>query len=223
MTGVPSYLKVDIEGNDRYCVADLKPDDLPSYVSLEISEVEMLFALRDLGYTGFKLISQEDHSPLVVDLFSVKALLKRRLRPHTTLRRLAGWASRARGQVAAASAAPTNGSTWRFVEGSSGPFGEDTPGDWKSFDEAVYTWVTYRLGALSLMASPFSGTTCTPLGWSARQSCRYERSSAHARPSYTSANEALMRRQPNSSALIRAHRPIGEGMLLMAAQEANRV
>jgi FkbM family methyltransferase len=144
--GVPSYLKVDIEGNDRYCVADLKPNDLPSYVSLEISEVEMLFALRDLGYTGFKLISQEDHSQLVVDLFSVKALLKRRLRPHTTLRRLAGWASRARGQVAAASAAPTNGSTWRFVEGSSGPFGEDTHGDWQSFDEAVYTWVTYRLG-----------------------------------------------------------------------------
>jgi hypothetical protein len=105
----------------------------------------MLFALRDLGYTGFKLISQEDHNQLVVDLFSVKALLKRRLRPHTTLRRLAGWASRVRRQVAAARPA-ANRSTWQFVEGSSGPFGEDTPGDWQSFDEAVYTWVTYRLG-----------------------------------------------------------------------------
>ena len=34
--GVPSYLKIDIEGHDHYCVADLDPRDLPKYISLEM-------------------------------------------------------------------------------------------------------------------------------------------------------------------------------------------
>jgi hypothetical protein len=111
-----------------------------------MAQVETLFALRDLGYTGFKLITQNDHSQLVVDLFSVKAMLKRRLRPHPAAYRLASWASRVRHRAARASSALADGSAWRFALGSSGPFGEDTPGRWQSCDEAVYTWVTFQLG-----------------------------------------------------------------------------
>jgi FkbM family methyltransferase len=142
--GVPSYLKIDIEGHDHYCVADLTPDDLPAYVSLEMDNVDMLFALRDLGYTGFKLITQNDHSQLVVDLFSFKALLKRRLRRYPVVRRLRQWAMHRR--MSTAGPAGTAGPTWQFASGSSGPFGEDTAGHWQSFDEAVYTWVTFKLG-----------------------------------------------------------------------------
>jgi hypothetical protein len=144
--GVPSYLKIDIEGHDHYCVADLRSDDLPAYVSLEMAQVEVLFALRDLGYTGFKLITQNDHSQLVVDLFSVKALLKRRLQAYPAALRFGQWASRLRQRMAAPSRASANGSTWRFPFGSSGPFGEDTAGRWQSCDEVVYTWVSYQLG-----------------------------------------------------------------------------
>jgi FkbM family methyltransferase len=144
--GVPSYLKVDIEGHDHYCLADLRPEDLPSYVSFEMTQIEMLFSLRNLGYSGFKLITQNNHSQLVVDLFSVKALLKRRLGPHSTVGRLARWASRVRRQIAVARPVPNDRPAWQFNWGSSGPFGEDTPGRWQSFDEAVYTWVTYQLG-----------------------------------------------------------------------------
>ena len=36
--GVPSYLKIDIEGHDHYCVADLDPRDLPRYISLEMGD-----------------------------------------------------------------------------------------------------------------------------------------------------------------------------------------
>jgi FkbM family methyltransferase len=144
--GVPSYLKVDIEGHDHYCVADLRSDDLPSYVSLEMAQVETLFALRDLGYTGFKLIKQDDHNQLVVDLFSAKALLKRRLRPYPAIFRLGQWASLISHRTAVARPAPADDSAWRFAIGSSGPFGEDTAGHWQSCDEAVYTWVTYQLG-----------------------------------------------------------------------------
>jgi len=32
--GVPHYLKVDIEGADRYCLNDLDPADAPAYVSI---------------------------------------------------------------------------------------------------------------------------------------------------------------------------------------------
>ncbi len=98
--GVPSYLKIDIEGHDHYCVADLDPRDLPKYVSLEMGELGPFFALRDLGYNGFKLITQNDHSQLAVDLFSVTELVKRQLRPYPALYRLGGgsrgWADTSR-------------------------------------------------------------------------------------------------------------------------------
>ena len=143
--GTPFYLKIDIEGNDHYCVDDLNPGDLPQYLSLEMGPLEYLLRLRTLGYTGFKLITQNDHSQLAVDPFSVRALVKRRLRSHPALyslgRRFAApltmspRASRGHG---------TNG--WRFSFGSSGPFGEDTEGTWQTVDDAAYTWVTYQLG-----------------------------------------------------------------------------
>lgn len=34
--------------------------------------------------------------------------------------------------------APRNG--WVFPPGSSGPFGDDTPGDWLTFDDVAYAW-----------------------------------------------------------------------------------
>jgi FkbM family methyltransferase len=170
--GVPSYLKIDIEGHDHYCVADLRHEDLPAYVSLEMAQVETLFALRDLGYTGFKLITQNDHSQLVVDLFSVTALLKRRLRPYPALFRLGRLASRLGRRGAAAGTAPANGSSWRFALGSSGPFGEDTAGRWQSCDEAVYTWVTYQLGrsqygqpSLDIWHDVHATRLVSPPGW----------------------------------------------------------
>src|SRR5690349_5391837 len=87
--GVPFYLKVDIEGHDTYCIADLEQNDLPKYVSLEMGrELEPLFRLRDLGYSRFKLITQNDHSQLAIDPFSVRQLVKERLRPYPSLYRL---------------------------------------------------------------------------------------------------------------------------------------
>jgi FkbM family methyltransferase len=154
--GVPSYLKIDIEGHDHYCVADLDPRDLPKYVSLEMGELGPLFVLRDLGYNGFKLITQNDHSQLAVDLFSVTELVKRQLRPYPTLYRMGGRVAGVSRQLALSSknrpslTRPTpggsNGNHWRFPLGSSGPFGDDTDGAWQTFDDVAYTWVTYQLG-----------------------------------------------------------------------------
>jgi len=152
--GVPVYLKVDIEGHDRYCVADLDPSDLPTYVSVEMwgTTIEPLFKLRELGYSRFKLITQNDHSELFIDPFSVDEFVKRRLRPYPRLYKLAARGEHIR-RLASSSLngqgthrSPTNGSDWKFAFGSSGPFGEETAGTWRTFDDVALTWLTYQRG-----------------------------------------------------------------------------
>jgi FkbM family methyltransferase len=58
--GVPEYMKVDIEGADRFCVLHLTRAMRPRYLSFEIGpDVEELMAhVRSIGYTRFKIINQ---------------------------------------------------------------------------------------------------------------------------------------------------------------------
>jgi len=152
--GVPYYLKIDIEGHDIFCVADLDSRDLPHYVSLEMgSGVEPLWALRDVGYKSYKLITQHDHSQLSVDLLSLKALVKRQLHPYPALYRFGRSLAQAGRQFLPVASvhsnhqgAGTNGRPWTFSFGSSGPFGEDTNGSWRTLEETAYTWIAFQLG-----------------------------------------------------------------------------
>jgi len=151
--GVPYYLKIDIEGHDIFCVADLDPRDLPKYVSLEMGSVESLWALRDVGYKSYKLITQNDHSQLSVDLLSFKELVKRQIRPYPALYRFGSSLVRVGRQLLPVASVhsnhhglKTNGRSWTFNFGSSGPFGEDTNGPWRTLDETAYTWITFQLG-----------------------------------------------------------------------------
>jgi hypothetical protein len=153
--GVPHYLKIDIEGNDHYCVADLDRDDLPRYVSLELSRLEDLTALSERGYNAFKVINQNDHRQFRFQPLGFKAWLKLRLagRPRlagacdalgTLKGRLAGLFSRR----AAPAVRPHDRGGWEFPFGSSGPFGEETDGEWQTLEEAAYGWLNFRkLGA----------------------------------------------------------------------------
>ena len=156
--GVPYYLKIDIEGHDGYCVADLDPRDLPRYLSLEMASVDSLWALRDLGYKSYKLITQNDHSQLSVDPFSLKALVKRQLLPYPALYRFSRALARVVGRRPLRFASvrtnhhgpeTTNGRPWKFSLGSSGPFGEETSGRWRTVEDTAYTWITYQLGRTS--------------------------------------------------------------------------
>jgi FkbM family methyltransferase len=152
--GTPLYLKIDIEGHDHYCLDALDPRDLPRYISLEMGPFELLFRLQELGYIDFKFITQNDHSQLYVDVFSDRAHVKRRMREHPALyamgRRLsAAWPVRRFDNGAAPDGCLWNGSHrngWHFPLGSSGPFGEDTPGKWQSIEDAAFTWTAYQLG-----------------------------------------------------------------------------
>ena len=113
-TGVPYYLKVDIEGYDMLCVRALRAfDERPSYVSIEsnVSSNDASFdrvfdelaELWTLGYRAFKYVNQRAHPRL------------RLTEP------------------------PREGTfvDTRFTIEVSGPFGEESPGPWLAIDKAL--------------------------------------------------------------------------------------
>jgi len=154
--GIPYFLKIDIEGNDKLCLEGLSPCSLPSYLSVEsecpLNEqnagvedgVRTLQQLYGLGYRKFKLINQHTFCSLSwppslhygLDVLARRALnlLPAKSRPSlgfisrhlVTRRRLEKRFDR------------------DFPLGSSGPWGEDTPGKWISYSEAERAYRRYR-------------------------------------------------------------------------------
>jgi FkbM family methyltransferase len=120
--GVPFYLKVDIERYDVQCIKalqSLEKSDLPVYVSVEANELSYLEILRQLGYTGFKCIDQTAHN------------IRRDLGP-TWFRWLRRKTMRA-ADLMGIYAPP-------FPQGSSGAFGEKSPGSWQPFEAVAFDW-----------------------------------------------------------------------------------
>jgi hypothetical protein len=128
--GIPHYCKIDIEGADCHCLAALRPDSRPPYISVEMDHEEGdrdLETLRALGYRRFKLVSQASRAQPLRGLLRLGARLPRRLK--SRLLRLESWL---RGR--------TRDDDWRFAPGSSGPFGEGTPGPWRGWSEVHRDW-----------------------------------------------------------------------------------
>lgn len=129
--GVPFYMKVDIEGADKYCISGLNANDLPRFVSFERYSIENLLQLKDMGFTKFKMIDQETMrqfhwSP---DFFC-------------TLRKLLNTAP---------FLSQFNGSRiGNYLYGSSGPFGEATDGPWRTWEEVALSWLAFDLGHTGL-------------------------------------------------------------------------
>ena len=63
--GVPSFMKVDIEGADLLCLEGLTPfDEVPLFLSTEYpmsltGQIRVLLLLRKLGYRRFQVIDQK--------------------------------------------------------------------------------------------------------------------------------------------------------------------
>ena len=138
---VPLYLKIDIEGNDHLCIRDLAGRPLPPFISVEdknenLSETQVppiLSLLHDAGYCWFKLISQHDFTP---ELHSDIAAFSKRL-----LNSAANGRLRAPGLSLVAKRLTYQDwllrkHRYRFPKGSTGPWGEGTPGRWLSFEQA---------------------------------------------------------------------------------------
>jgi FkbM family methyltransferase len=155
--GVPYYLKVDIEQNERYCIDSLKKGPLPEYVSFEGNTVALVDMIADLGYTRFKCISQHHYLPLELPSTSqqkryemLDGLLKsrnpfvRNLRSIGGRRLFEGLKNRCRKE-----------GDWSFPWGSSGPFGESLPGRWLNQQEMRTTIETFREMMSNGESSPF--------------------------------------------------------------------
>jgi FkbM family methyltransferase len=58
--GVPYFMKVDIEGADKFCILPLTSQMRPDYISFEAGEdvEELVLHLKAIGYQRFKAISQ---------------------------------------------------------------------------------------------------------------------------------------------------------------------
>jgi FkbM family methyltransferase len=128
--GVPFYCKIDIEGNDRLCLQELTATTKPMFVSFEMphSDADVdLEILRSLGYTRFKVVSQVSRAQPVKFLSQAAAAL-----PAGGRDLLLRLDRRLRGKYRA--------ETWIFPFGSSGAFGEDTPGPWRSSTYVLETW-----------------------------------------------------------------------------------
>jgi FkbM family methyltransferase len=150
--GVPHYLKIDIEGNDRYCVEALAAAELPKHISVESECVgdsaeladpealQMLELLRSVGYKRFKLVNQGGWSPV-----RPSALARYGLRLATSASRgrlravgLARIANRFTDKARIAALG------FDFSPGSSGPWGDDIPGAWMGFDKARCLYLQVR-------------------------------------------------------------------------------
>jgi FkbM family methyltransferase len=128
--GMPYFCKIDIEGNDHLCLAALRPEWKPSYLSIEMSHEEGgrdLLRLRELGYRRFKLISQVSRAQPLRPLMRVTT----RLRPGTKARLL-----RLEGLVRGS----RRDESWLFSPASSGAFGELTSGRWKGWSSVYKDW-----------------------------------------------------------------------------------
>ena len=128
--GVPFYCKIDIEGHDHVCIEQLTPDTKPIYISVEMTEGRWrddIRGLKSLGYNAFKVIDQmtfripRKWSPVDTAAGIHPALASVCARVRTKVY----WTRR-----------PRVGD-WSFPWGSSGPFGEETPGRWVDDREAI--------------------------------------------------------------------------------------
>jgi FkbM family methyltransferase len=161
--GIPHYLKIDIEGNDRLCVDALKGTELPTYVSVEsecvgdsavLSDEEataMLVRLRDVGYRRFKLVNQwSGWSSVRSNGAAQFGMRLARKVARLKIRGLSGIADRF------TDSRRTAGLGFNFAFGSSGPWGEDVPGGWMSFEDARSTYLRERHAFFACKQSSYS-------------------------------------------------------------------
>ena len=161
--GIPYYLKIDIEKYDLICCDQIPAKDKPKFVSVEMSDPEQIGKLQNLGYNRFKLIRQFDFYPLQMSdatppKFGVNGMralyrMANHRKEDRTLPLRLGRAAAARTLAAAKSLGFSADlwkdgvelksrlvPGWKFDTGTSGGFGEDTPGEWLTADQVRQIW-----------------------------------------------------------------------------------
>jgi FkbM family methyltransferase len=148
--GVPYYCKIDIEGNDILCLDGITPEDKPEYLSIEMSHAvgdRQLAKMAALGYSRFKIVSQVTFGPAVPALESLIRRAPWRLRH----------AAQSLKQLEVRTLGKGQDDAWTFRRGSSGSFGEATPGRWLSYAKALTVWRSLHRLDSRLNARGFGG------------------------------------------------------------------
>ena len=147
----------------QYCSVELGYDRTGG------TDLELFLTAIDMEFSAFKIIAQADFSSLEFQPYAIGPAIRRRIpvgwKPLNLLEYRRGelverirWALvRTPGTLGAfdavsarvarrtrrdAGGRPAN---HHHVPGSSGPFGEDTPGPWMTAEEAIFTWLAFRL------------------------------------------------------------------------------
>jgi FkbM family methyltransferase len=131
--GVPYFLKVDIEGNDRLCFRELVDFKRPAFVSIEMSHEEGgadLELLESLGYHSFKCVRQNDFREIS------SANIRRQVSIRRAVSRVGVPGDLARRVMTKTIVADG----WRFKRGSSGPMPEELSGEWIEYAEVRSIW-----------------------------------------------------------------------------------
>ncbi len=143
--GVPYYLKLDIEGHDHIAAGDIRPTDAPPYVSLEINSVDDFYLLRSKGYQRFKCIQQGYFTPVLSPVLSLRSAVQMQI----THVKSSGSVNQLRAfyrRLVPPRSVQHRSDSWDFAPGSSGPFGEDTSGEWLPFENVLHAWLSQQLG-----------------------------------------------------------------------------
>lgn len=146
--GTPYYLKIDIEGHDHYCLDDLRSDTAPRYLSCELAERSMIDQLARLGFSKFKIILQNDYSQLEARNFTWSQWFIQHLKLYSLWYRVSRTVQTRMNrsvQERLETDQPVRGK-WVFPYGASGPFAEDTAGEWQSLEETRVNFDKFSSG-----------------------------------------------------------------------------
>ncbi len=117
--GIPFYMKIDIEGFDYLCLQAIPEKGFkPEFVSCEACHFSWLNMMKEKGYSKFKLISQGDNF-ISIDL---RKEVKKYYPTYQIIKN--GIKLRLQKFI-----------VFKYPYGSSGPFGNQTKGEWMSFED----------------------------------------------------------------------------------------
>jgi FkbM family methyltransferase len=128
--GTPDYLKVDIEGADRFAVLAIERARRPQFLSFEVGDdfEELLAHAAQVGYTRFKLIGQTTF----LELGNERGLRNR------AKERILRWIGYREPTLA------RRGKRWFPLMHSSGPAPWESDGAWSSASELRAKWEQAR-------------------------------------------------------------------------------
>ena len=139
--GHPHFIKIGVKGSNETCLRHLTVDLAPEYISVESYGEQTVRDLAALGYRRFKVIDQicfrAPDSPAYRWYWALKGY------HDASLYRRTAYGARLTGKLGGRWLAQALLRRYRtlgghdFEDGSSGPFGEATPGRWTTGDEAA--------------------------------------------------------------------------------------